>query len=117
MNKIRVLLDEDVWPGLAIALREHSFDVIHVYELGREGMSDSEQLAYAVQESRAIFTHNVKDFVSLATTFYFEERSHSGIIVARQLKKGELIKRTLNLLNSLSVEDIANTVRHLSDFK
>jgi hypothetical protein len=41
MRAIRLFLDEDVWPGLAVVLREHGFDVMHAYEVERGGMSDA----------------------------------------------------------------------------
>jgi hypothetical protein len=63
MSKIRLFLDEDVWPGLAVALREYDFDAVHAYEMERGGIPDADQLAYAAQERRAILTHNVRDFV------------------------------------------------------
>ncbi len=115
MSTIRLFLDEDVWPGLAVALRERGFDVVHAYEVERGGMSDVNQLAYAAEGGRAILTHNVKDFMPLAIEYFFDERSHAGIILALQLEKGELVRRTLTLLGSLSTEEIADTVRHLAD--
>ena len=117
MSAIRLFLDEDVWPGLAIALREHGFDVVHVHEAKRGGMSDADQLTYAVQEGRAILTHNTKDFVPLVIEYFFDGRSHVGVILSPQIEKGELMRRTLNLLRALSAEEIANTARCLADYK
>jgi hypothetical protein len=42
MSKIRLFLDEDVWPGLAVALREYGFDVVHAYEMERGGTPDAD---------------------------------------------------------------------------
>jgi predicted nuclease of predicted toxin-antitoxin system len=117
MRAIRLFLDEDVWPGLAVVLREHGFDVVHAYEVERGGMSDADQLAYAAQEERAILTHNTKDFVPLTIEYFFNERPHAGVILSPQIKKGELVRRTLNLLHSLSAEEATSTVRHLADYK
>ena len=102
--------------GLREALREQGFDAVHVNEAGRTGLSDPEQLAYAARENRAILTHNAKDFVPLAVTFYFDKQSHAGIILARQGEKGELLRLATSLLNDLSAEELAGTVRHLPDF-
>ena len=102
---------------MAETLREDNFDVIHVREVERAGLADSDQLDYAAQNGRAILTHNAKDFVLLATTAFFEEYFHAGIIISPQLQKGELIRQTLNLLHSLSAEEIQNTLRHLADYK
>jgi hypothetical protein len=79
MSPIRLFLDEDVWPGLAVALRERGFDTVHAYEVKRGGMSDADQLVYAAQEERAILTHNAKDFVPLVVEYYFNEHSHAGV--------------------------------------
>ena len=91
-------------------------DVAHVYELERGGMSDADQLAYSVQEGRAILTHNAKDFVPLAVEYFFNAHMHPGIILSPQIAKGELIRRALNLLRSLSAEDVVGTVRYLADY-
>ncbi len=117
MSEIKLLLDEDVWPGLATALQERGFGAQHVYELKRGGLSDAEQLAYAARNGQALFSHNAKDFIQLASDYFFTERAHSGIILARQMEKGKLIRDTLNLLQTLSAEAIANTLRFLSDYE
>jgi len=117
VSAIRLFLDEDVWPGLALALRERGFDAVHVYELGRDGLSDSEQLAYAAQEGCAILTHNTKDFVPLAVEYFFGGRSHAGVILSPQIEKGELLRRTLNLLRTLPAKEARDTVRYLADYR
>lgn len=53
-STIKLLLDEDVWVGLAEALREDGVDVVTVTELGRKGLSDEEQLAFAISHLRTI---------------------------------------------------------------
>jgi predicted nuclease of predicted toxin-antitoxin system len=117
MSDIALFLDEDVWLGLAAALRERGFDVIHVYECGRGGLSDPEQLAYAAQEKRAILTHNIGDFVPIAVDYAINGRSHAGIILSQQIEKGELLRRMQNLLQSLTAVKIDNAVRYLSDYR
>lgn len=117
MSMIRFFLDEDVWPGLAVVLREHGVDAIHAYEVERGELSDADQLAYSAQEGCAILTHNVKDFVPLAIEYFFADLPHAGIILSPQIEKGELVRRTLNLLNALSAEEIGGTVRHLADYR
>jgi predicted nuclease of predicted toxin-antitoxin system len=113
---IKLFLDEDVWPGLAAALRERGFDVIHVYEAERGGLPDADQLGYAAQAGRAILTHNARDFVPLAVEWFFVGRTHAGVILTSQLEKGELVRRVGKLLQNVSAKEIANTVRFLSDY-
>ena len=117
MSRTKLLLDEDVWLGLAGTLRDRGFDVVHVYEVQRGEMSDADQLAYAAQENRVLLTHNAKDFERLAAEYFFGARPHAGLIVSPQISKGALVRRATRLLSSLSAEDVAGTVRYLSDYR
>ena len=110
---IKILLDEDVWTGLAVALREAGYDAVSVNEIDRKGSSDAEQIAFAVSEHRAIFTHNIRDFSLLAQVYAENGVDHFGIIVAAQFEKGTLIRRTLSLFDSLTPELLANTLRYV----
>ena len=113
MSRIKIPIDEDVWIGLAEALRQVGYDAVSVSELGRKGLSDEEQLAYAVAEGRAIITHNIQDFAPLAEIYFQNHRLHGGILVARQFEKGELLRRALALLEPLTPETLANSLRFL----
>jgi predicted nuclease of predicted toxin-antitoxin system len=108
---IKLLLDEDVWIGLAAALREAGYDTLSVNEVNRKTFSDEEQLAFAIAERRALLTHNIQDFAPLAEVYFNQGIEHYGIIVARQFDKGTLLRRTLDLLQTLSPEQLANTLR------
>lgn len=114
---IPLYLDEDVWMGLAAALRERHYDMIHAAEVDRKGLPDIEQLAYAAAAGRAILTHNTKDFVPLAARYFFEQRTHTGISLAQHLPKGELLRQTEKLLVTLRMATIANTVQFLADYR
>ena len=111
MVAIRLLLDEDVWPGLAEALRNAGYDTISVHEIGRLGFSDTAQLDFAITENRAIISHNIRDFVPLAQMYAQDGIDHPGIIVAVHFAKGTLIRRTLHLLVSLTPEQLSNSLR------
>jgi predicted nuclease of predicted toxin-antitoxin system len=113
VSRLRILIDEDVWTGPAEALRQAGYDVVSVNEVGRKGLSDEEQLAFAIAEDRAFLTHNIQDFAPLAEIYFQHSRSHAGIVVARQFEKGELLRRTLILLETLTPETAANTLRFI----
>ena len=110
-NNTLLLLDEDVWTGLAAALQNEGYDVVFVSELDRKGISDAEQLAYSVANGRAIITHNVGDFIALAKLYFEREDEHYGIIIAPHLEKGLLLKRMLILLQSTTRVTLMNSVR------
>ena len=81
--KVKLLLDEDVHFSLAIALRTRGFDVVHVQELERKGMSDREQLNFAVVNERCLLSFNVRDFVILHNEYVKSDQKHFGIIVSK----------------------------------
>ena len=62
---IRLYLDEDVHRRVASALRLRHFDVVSAHEVRRWGLSDEEQLSYAAEEGRALFTYNAADYLQL----------------------------------------------------
>ena len=70
MAQIKILLDEDVWVDLAENLRKAGYDAISVSEVNRKGLSDQEQMTFAVAEERVIFTHNIQDFAPLVAQYF-----------------------------------------------
>ena len=109
----RLLLDEHIWAYLAKILREQGFDVIHVNEVDLVGTPDTKIMAYAVGERRAVVTFNIKDFIPLAIQYYEDGKEHYGIVVSNQLSRGELQKRVIKLLKSVTAEELMNAVRYL----
>jgi hypothetical protein len=110
---IRLYIDEDVHGNLSIVLRQEDYDVLTVNEAKRNGLSDAEQLAYATEQKRAIFTFNAADFIVLHLDYLQAERSHAGIIVSKQISLEETIHRLLFLLNQITADEIYNQLRWL----
>ncbi len=104
--KIKLLLDEDVHAALAVALRKRGYDAVHISELNRKGKSDYEQLTYAVEQERCLFSFNVKDFVLLHYDYVTHEQDHFGIIVSKQLSVGQTLHKLLNILKRFSHESV-----------
>ena len=111
--KIELLLDEDVHSGLALALRKRGYDVIHAQELDRKGKFDSEQLLFAIQQKRCIFTFNVKDFVILHSQYSKSGKEHWGIIVSKQLPFRETMSKLLRRLQYNAKETMKNNIEFL----
>jgi predicted nuclease of predicted toxin-antitoxin system len=112
-NSPKLLLDEHIWAYLAKLLREQGFDVIHVNEVDLVGTPDDELMAYAVGEHRAVVTFNIKDFIPLAIQYYEDGKEHYGIVLSNQLSRGELQKKVIKLLKSVTAEELRNAVRYL----
>lgn len=79
--------------------------------------SDRGQLEWAVGQGRAILTHNVRHFVSLAKDYADARRAHCGIIVSDQIPLKELLRRVLRLLDRYAAEDLHNSLIWLQDSK
>ncbi|HNT77610.1 MAG TPA: DUF5615 family PIN-like protein [Anaerolineae bacterium] len=116
---IRLYIDEHVWSKLSAQLREHGFDVVNVYEVNRAGLADEAQWDYAAAEGRAFLTYD-KDggrFVEMAADYFYASKPFYGLIISAQLDRGTLLRRVLNLLNSVTADEMMNVVRFLEDFK
>ncbi len=111
--KIQLFLDEDVHSGLAHALRKRGYDVIHAQELDRKGRSDLDQLFFAIEQERCLFTFNVKDFVLLHNEQGKAQQEHWGIIVSKQLPFRETMSRLLNLLQRYRKEEMKDRLEFL----
>src|SRR5436853_7008940 len=106
MNTIRFFTDEDVYAAVASALRRSGVDAISTPEAGRLSQTDDAQLEWAAKENRAILTFNVSHFANLHTNWMQSGRHHAGIIVSSQKGVGEVIRRMLQLANSLEADDM-----------
>ena len=107
----KIFLDEDVHPGLAIALQRRGVDAIHVRDLSREGKADEEQLAESIRLERAILSFNQKDFSRLHIEALAKGSNHFGIIIGPQMPLREALRRTLLLLQN--IDDLRGNIWHL----
>ena len=114
---IKLVLDEHIWGGLADALSQQGHDVIHIANTDQSGLDDEPLLAFAVAQERAVLTYNVRHFVPLVARWYETGREHAGVILSVQLQPGELLHQVKRLLETLSADDLRNTVRWLQEFK
>ena len=111
--KIELFLDEDVHSGLSHALRKRGYDAIHAQEMDRKGLSDSDQLLFAIQQERCLFVFNVKDFVILHKHHAKSKQKHLGIIVSKPLPFRETMSRLLRLLQNTAKETMKNHLEFL----
>lgn len=114
---IRLYLDEDVHKRVASALRLRHFDVVSAHEIGRRAISDEDQLEYAAQEGRALFTYNAADYLRLHLDWLQRGKEHHGIVVSDQIAIGETVRRLLNLLNRVTADEMRNEIRWLQAFR
>jgi hypothetical protein len=113
---IALYADEDVHKSFAKEIRRHGFDALSADEEKRREASDEEQLEYAASLGRTLLSHNQKHFEPLHEKWLQEGRDHAGIILSTQIPLGELLRRTLRLLDQVTADEMQNSLRYLSDF-
>ena len=85
MGKILLYIDEDaIDEDFVKALRSRNVDVVTVADVGMLHRSDQEQLDWATENNRVIFSFNTRDFYRLHTDLLRQGLSHGGIILAPQ---------------------------------
>jgi hypothetical protein len=111
---VRLYFDEDVSSGVVENLRQRGFDVLSARDAGRLHLDDDAQLAFAVAEHRALFTHNRYDFEQRHKRFLAEGREHCGIILAmRRPSDAAVVARLLTLLDSVTADEMINQLRYV----
>jgi len=109
MEQIRFFLDEHIPSAVAQGLRGRGVDVLTTQEAGRSGLSDREQLSFALAELRVIVTMD-SDFLVLAS----QGVPHAGIAYTNPIRSiGELIGAIMLVYDVLSPANMTNSVEYL----
>jgi Domain of unknown function (DUF5615) len=108
---VKLYLDESVSIVLADVLTQLGFDCLTTRDAKLLGATDEDQLRYATKESRAIFTHDIKDFLRLSEEWIQSGRLHAGILLSHQAPLPELTRRFQTFIRV--AHDIHNQVRWL----
>jgi predicted nuclease of predicted toxin-antitoxin system len=119
MSKILLYIDEDSMDeDFVQALSARNVDVLTVADVGMLHRSDEEQLDWARENGRVIFSFNTRDFYQLHTTVLRQGLSHMGIIVAPQQRYGigDLMRGVLRLINTQSSEEMKGQLEFLSNW-
>jgi hypothetical protein len=119
LSAISLHLDEDADAhALLNALRHRGLDVSSSRELGLLQCTDEEQLAWAFERTRVIYTYNASDFCRLHGEILRRERLHAGIIIGDQqaLSIGEEMRRLLHISESRTVANMRDNIEFLSNW-
>ena len=116
MSQICLYLDEDTMDSdLLRALRFRNVDVLSVGEAKMWSRSDEEQLKWALDNQRIIYSFNVRDFYRIHTNLVEKGQPHAGIILGFQSYSiGEQMRRLLRIMVSKSAEEMENQLEFLS---
>ena len=119
MSKIRLYLDEDsIRESFIQALRSRNIDVLTAADVGMLNKTDEEQLAWATEHNRVIFSFNIRDFYRLHTMLLEQGGSHGGIVLAPQQQSGvgDLLRGVLQIINTRSAEEMLGQLGFLSNW-
>lgn len=119
MSQIRLYLDEDAMRlALAQALKNAVVDVVTAADANNLSLADEEQLIWATEQNRVIYSFNIGDFSRLHTNFIEQNMVRGGIImVTRQgYSIGEQLRGILRLINTKSAEEMINQLVFLGAY-
>ena len=109
MSRIRYYADENVSKAIINGLKQRGVNVLSVPEANRLAASDEEQLAFALEEKRIIFTHD-DDFLKLAASGV----DHAGVVYSsQQTPIGDVIRGLMLIYEVLEPADMYNQVEFL----
>ncbi len=116
MSDVRLYIDEDAAENaVVVGLRARGVDVLTTVEAKRCGATDQDQLSFATQQGRSIYTFNVGHFASLHGEHLRQGIDHAGIVVVpdQRCSVGEKIRRRASFLSSVTAEEIVNRMEYL----
>lgn len=111
MSQILLYIDEDASRGTFVtALRKAGINLLTTSEANNLGFSDPEQLIWATNNNRVIYTFNARDYCRLHKNYLIERKEHAGIIVAgrQSYSVGEQLRGLQRLISSVSAKEIRN---------
>lgn len=99
-------------------LRQRGIDVTTAAETGRLGLTDEEQLQFAAEQGRALYTRNLPHFTRIHTEWMQAGRHHAGVIVvrARSMPVGAQIRALTRLASTFSSEEMTDRIEFLSNW-
>lgn len=82
MGRFSLYLDEHIQKALMEALKARGVDVLTTQEASNVGLDDTNQLVFASQKGRTLFSYNKRDFAKLHYEWMAPKRPHFGIILS-----------------------------------
>jgi len=112
--KIKIYTDENVNGAIVNGLRRRGVEVQSAHEAGNLGITDEEQLAYAIAQQACLFTHD-DDLLTIADHWQKIGKEYFGIIFVHQekLSIGEIIRQIKLIVDILSQEEMKNHIEFL----
>ena len=107
---MRRYLHENVPVILASLLSAHGVDYRTTRQAGNLSLTDEEQLVFTANAGCVLFTFNCRDVLERAKHWHVAGRTHTGVILSKELALSELIRRFRHLLIHHKDQDLTNKV-------
>lgn len=109
MAFIKFYTDENVSKAVVKGLRTRGVDMLTCQESDMLSTTDEEQLAYATQNDRVVFTHDT-DFLKI----HAKGTEHAGIVyTSNQKDVGENIRNLKLIHDVMDAEEMRNHVEYI----
>jgi predicted nuclease of predicted toxin-antitoxin system len=114
LARLKIYTDENVDVRVAEGLRRRGVEAVSVYDEGKEGLTDTEQLAHAASLGALIFTHD-PDLIEIAIDINRKGQDHYGVIFVemQRLRVGECIRRLALYADVVAAEEMINRIEFL----
>ncbi len=116
MSQVRLYVDEDAEERAVVqGLLARGVDLLTTSEAHRIGATDAEQLAFAIDVRRTLYTFNAGDFARLHREHLEQGDSHFGIVVipVQRYSIGEKIRRLAAFASRLTAEEMIDRMEFL----
>lgn len=113
-------VDADLTTRIVPALRQRGYECRSAVEDGLGNAVDETVLARATELGMVLLTNNDRDFSPMARHWAGAGRSHAGILISEQFRNrelGEFLRRLVRFLDTVTADEMCNTVRYLSEFR
>jgi len=95
---VKLYLDEDISPKIAVLLRKMNVDAISAHEKDMIGASDEDQFLTAISEKRVMVTRNRNDYIALTVRFFEDMKPHYGLLIVSHTIPGSDFRLLANLI-------------------
>jgi len=113
-------IDADLSPRIVPALRQRGYACQSAINNGLRQADDETILERAAELGMVLVTNNTRDFVPMAQRWTAAGHDHTGILISEQFRNrelGEFLRRLVYFLDTVTAEEMHNTVRYLSEFR
>jgi hypothetical protein len=109
-------MDHDSSDGRVVsALRDAGFDVLTTFDADNQDHPDPDQLAFALDQGRILYSANVPDYARINRDWARAGRVHAGIVLRsfQSMPIGDQVRALTRLCTELSEHEMRGRIEYL----